>query len=671
MGVRVVRIVVGAFLSYIGVAVFQTWPLARHLSTHLSGLPGGDAGVYVWNTWVFRHQLVDLGQSPFSTGTVLPLDGDTSLSLHNYTIFADLLTLPLQPLVGVVAAFNLVYILNVALCGLGMFLLASRFTDRKAEAWLAGLLFACSPFLVARGASHFSLAAAAPLPFFLYFLDRAWSGTRLRDAVAAGIVLAWAACSDPYYGVYCVMLAAVYIAGHVIVVSPNRARATPRHVRMLIDLTITALVAIIVAVRGLSDGVVTIGGLVITMRTLYTPVLLLTILVLARAALTLRPTIRLRPVPMPSRLIVAGAVAALSAALLLLPELYAMVVLAAEGRFTTPPVLWRSSAPGLDLLAFLLPNPNHPLAPHAIVQWLASRPGGFDENVASVSFVAVLVIAAAWALAGFRASRLWVAITLLFGLLALGPFVEVAGWRTSIPTPWTLLRYVPFIGEARMPQRFAVVVSLGLAVIFASALTALGRRFPQSRQRLLVTVAVLLVIELLPAPRRLYSAAIPDLYRVVAADPRPVRVLELPFGIRDGLSSMGNFTAASQFYQTFHGKPLLGGYLSRVPQDTKDFYRSKPMLRALIAFSERRTPRPEVYARARAAADDFLDDAKVGYVVLDTGRATPELRTFAIETLGLTRIARNGTLELYRPRTVAGEGNAENGARREQAPPAP
>ena len=84
--------------------------------------------------------------------------------------------MPLQSFAGVVMSFNVVYVINVALSGLGMFLLAHRVTGRVAEAWLAGLMFAWAPFLVARGASHFSLAAAAPLPFFLYWLEQWWRG---------------------------------------------------------------------------------------------------------------------------------------------------------------------------------------------------------------------------------------------------------------------------------------------------------------------------------------------------------------------------------------------------------------------------------------------------------------------------------------------------------------
>ena len=43
-----------------------------------------------------------------------------------------------------------------------------------------------------------------------------------------------------------------------------------------------------------------------------------------------------------------------------------------------------------------------------------------------------------------------------------------------------------------------------------------------------------------------------------------MRVLNLPFGFRDGEWSQGDFSAATQFFQTVHEKPLIGGYLSRI-----------------------------------------------------------------------------------------------------------
>ncbi len=64
-----------------------------------------------------------------------------------------------------------------------------------------------------------------------------------------------------------------------------------------------------------------------------------------------------------------------------------------------------------------------------------------------------------------------------------------------------------------------------------------------TRRPHLLTLAIgtLLFVELLPAPRILHSAEIPAVYRMIAADPRPVRVLSLPFGLRDGLTSRGKY----------------------------------------------------------------------------------------------------------------------------------
>ena len=56
------------------------------------------------------------------------------------------------------------------------------------------------------------------------------------------------------------------------------------------------------------------------------------------------------------------------------PLLYAAAVRLIDGEFDTPKIYWRSSPSGIDLLALLLPNPNHPLAPDAFAQWLTKRP---------------------------------------------------------------------------------------------------------------------------------------------------------------------------------------------------------------------------------------------------------------------------------------------------------
>jgi hypothetical protein len=635
-----------AFVSFLLLALVQNWPLPLHLSSALTGTPAGDTGVYVWNTWVFRHELVDHGTWPFRTATILPLGGPVDLTQENYTVVADLLTIPLQPLVGVVAAFNLVYLLNAALAGFGMYLLARRFTGRPAESWLAALLFACSPFLVTRGAGHFSLAAAAPLPLFVFFVDRTWHTARVRDALAVGATMAWAGFSDPYFGVYCVMVGIVYGSTKVLDVRVERVRRAPRG-RLAIDLAITVLAAAIGGIHLFAGGELRAGGLRLPMHSLYTPVLLLTALVLARLALAWRVRAAWHWPPETRRILRMSGVAVAAASLLLAPELFGIGRLLVRGELVTVPVLWRSSAPGLDVLAFVLPNPNHPLAPHWIPAWFARQPARYVESVASLSWVAIATIVFAWRRASYRPERLWLVVTIGFAWLALGPFLIVAGVLTYIPTPWTGLRYLPIIGEARMPPRFAVVAVMGLAMLFASALVALGRRRPDRRGRWLAGIGLALAFELLAAPRPLFPADVPAVFRTIAADPRDRSVLSLPFGLRDGLVTAGGFSPASQFYQTVHGKTIVGGYLSRIPRRSWAVYRAQPVVTALIDLSDGKVLADEARRAAAASAGDFVRRTKLGYVVEDTRTTSDDLRQFAIATLHLTLLSASGPYRLY------------------------
>jgi hypothetical protein len=636
--------------AFVLVAALQAWPLPLSLSTRLTGQPTGDAGVYVWNLWVFRHQLVAERALPTRTMAILPLDGPTDLSLHNYTVFSDLLALPLLSWLDVVTTFNVVYLFNVALAGFGLYLLARRLTGRTWESFIAGAVFACSPFLVARSAAHFSLVAAAPLPFFLLFLLRAWDTRRLGDAAAVGVSVAWAAYCDPYYAVYCVMLGLAVALGRMSSLQAERLAASGRRTaRRAIDVSIALLIAVIVLVGVVGGGQIEVGPLRVSMRSLYTPMLLLTVLILVRAAVSVRFRWARRPLP-PARWMAGAGLAAVGvAAALLSPQLLALAERQAEGRMVSAPILWRSSPPGVDLVSLLAPNPHHPLAPDRLRQWMAARPNGLVDQVASLSWVGVVIVVLAWRRAALRLPPLWLAMTLGFALLSLGPFIQIAGLNTHVPTPWAVLRYVPMIGAARMPSRMAIVATLGFSVLVAMALAALTTRFAARRRLVIAGAAAALAVELLPIPRTLFSAEIPTIYDTVRADRRPVRVLELPTGVRDGLSSLGNFNASAQFHQAYHEKGIVGGYLSRVSQQTRQFHLDLPVFGTLMALSARDTVSAQELDAARAGAPAFLERANVGYVVLHSERISPELRAFAVEAFGLRHVGTDRGRELYLP----------------------
>ena len=529
--------------GYIATALVFSWPLVLHLSTTLTGPPDGDTGVYVWNQWVFQHEILVHRRLPFFTDSIFSLTQEANLSLHNYTAFQNLVALPLSGLLGVVATFNVVFLFMSVLTAYTTFLLARHVTGRSAEAWLAGLLFAWSPVLVTRGMGHFSMVAAAPLAVFLLVLMKADGHERFRDAALLGAVVAWAATTDVYYGVYCLLIGAAFLVARVFAIHASPQSGRSRAVRWAIDVLLLCVAGLVSAIAVTGGFTSTIFGLSISARSLYTPVLILTALALMRAAWYLRASPRPGAGHEAWRLAFLTLATGLVTTALLSPVLYA-VGKRITGNLVVPGTPWRSSPAGVDLLALVLPNPNHPLTPDWIAGWLRSFPGGFLEGVVSIPFVVVAVLIIAWR-TGWRPSRWWAALAVVFGAVALGPFVHVAGINTYIPGPWAVLRYVPLLGLARTPSRFSVVMMLAVAVLFAVALEWFGRTYPKRRRLVLGVVASLLLAELLPAPVTLHSAAVPQFYRQVAAAPESVRVLELPTGVRDGTLERRKLLSAS------------------------------------------------------------------------------------------------------------------------------
>ena len=529
------------------------------------------------------------------------------------------------------------------------FILARRVTGgATAEAWLAGLAFAWAPLMVARSTGHFSLVAAAPLPAFLWCLHRLDRSERLRDSVLAGAVVAWAAFCDAYYAVYCLMIGTLYVTSRVLRFEwrPEWRQGPGRWMLDLCILLAAGMVAGLMLGRG---GRVELLGVPVSVRGLYTPMFVLTVLVLARVLITLRPHIARVTLPDPRAIgavrrrrhhrrggAVAGALRRVAADARRLAGCRRRSTGAAVRRgwtcsrssSRTPRTRWSTWLAGSAQLA---------------------APTVFVEHTASLSLVALAVVVfGAWRL-GLRPAG-WVTLTVVFGLLALGPFVHRRRRQHVCPRSVgaAALRAGRSAWRAR-PTRFAIVAALGLTMLFALALAECGRRWPHRRRQVLAVTAVALLVELWPAPRPLYSAAISPVYDLVRADPRDVRILELPFGVRDGTSSEGDFSARYQFNQTRHGKPLMGGYLSRVSARRVREVKETPMLSALLALSEDRTLPPADLEGLRHGAPAFVDTARLGWVVVHPSRTPRALHDFVLQALALEFVASDEDILLYRP----------------------
>ena len=639
-------------VSYAIAAAILTWPLVRHLTTTLLGDPAGDTGVYVWNLWIFRHELVLHSHFPFSTDHIFAYTGGVDFSLHNYTPLAGLVGLPLVPWLGVVGAFNVALLAFLTTSGVGVFLLGRQIGLRSVTAWAAGVLFIAAPLVTARETAHLSLITNAALPLFLCALLRTFDRPRLRSGVLVGFLVAVATYSDAYYGIYCVMMGAFLLAWRFLRLERKGLGATPSRAIRAIDV-VCLIVAAVVFWQVVSRTTVFFIGPIRVTVSLYTPMLVLVLLGGLRVWLTWRPSLRVDDPESQLRALIGPGILAVTVCLALLTPILAGVASRyAQGRLPNVVTYWRSSPRGVDLLAYVVPNPNHMWFGRWTERWLLPPAAdSFPEFVASFSLVALAAIA----LAAWRRvlPRMWVAFTAVFVLLSLGPFIHVAGVNTFVIGPWALLRYVPMIGMARAPSRFAIVAAMGLSLLFAFALDAWLASGHKRWKISAGLLGLLIALEVVPGQRRLHSAEVPEVYRLIATVDGPDeqgRLLELPTGVRDGTSSIGDFSASTEFFQTIHRRPLVGGYLSRVSELRKRENLQSPVLRALYALSERPGPLPDdVVAEARRSRDAFLARSCVAYVIVDKRRASSELRAFALDVLTLVSVHEDDRYELLTP----------------------
>ena len=319
--------------------------------------------------------------------------------------------------------------------------------------------------------------------------------------------------------------------------------------------------------------------------------LVLALLVGARILLAAQPRLNWRPAGWSLQTLRVFAAAAVVMAALLSPVLYAFGERVLSGNAELPPVLWRSSPPGVDLLALVLPNPTHPLWGESvrtlIERWSGQagrvpRDGGLDLARGAERH---------------RARRLVRRLAPVGDPGRLDDLLRLARARSVRPRR-RLQHAVPdAVGGSALragPRHGAVARAVhparnaGRDGAVRPRARPPGEAVPERRRGLLALVAVLLAVELVPAPRVLYSAAIPSIYQRIASDPRPrIRVLELPTGVRDGTSSLGNFNARTQYFQTAHGKAIVGGYLSRVSPRRKAANRRMPVMNALMSLQRR------------------------------------------------------------------------------------
>ena len=548
-----------AFVVYVVLTLVMTWPLAAGLTRDVPG----DFGDPLFTSWVMSWDATHLGPGWWSANIFAP--HPLSLAYSEHFLPQALQTLPVYAATkNPILAYNLLFLSTFALSGLGMFLLGRELTGSAAAGFAAGLAFAFAPYRLAN-IPHLQVLSSAWMPFVLFGLHRHFATGRVRPL--AGAAVAWFVqnLSCGYYLLFFTPIVVLYLAWEL--TRRGLWRDPPALIRA------GAAIAI----------------------------------VLAATAPFLLPYLELRRLGFNPR--------SLAETRRFSADVYAY--------FTADPNLrlWGSIArawpkgegllfPGLTIVALAMFGATRP-GPAAVFggparagysRWLAVAIAGVvvalllgysirlpGIKITSLSRVlTVCAIAGAIVLGLSReardAARRWLmspagifsAITLFAFVMSLGPDIHALGRPVTTTSLYALFHdHVPGFDGVRVPARYGMIVTLGLAALAALGVAASDRRH-HTRVSAIAGALILLEALAVPVPLNQNSTdytqagltplpaavatgpAAPAVYRFAAQLPSSAVLIELPLG-------EPAFDVRYMFYSTLHWRRLVNGYSGGAP----------------------------------------------------------------------------------------------------------
>lgn len=236
------RTKLGILLAYALIVILMTWPAPLNLSQRLIG-NNLDDWIFYWNNWWFEQAIAE-GHSWFSTPYLFYPQG-TDLTTHSSSFLNSLLALIIKPLLGPVAAYNLVFLFGLWVSAVGMFLLVEDLTRVPSAAFLAGFIFAFAPYHLSQALAHAHLGSIHWWPFYVLFLRRALRRCQIADAMLAGLFAALNLWSGLQLAVLLALWTAAYISWYIL----RRRDGTSEYGRFCLGvISITGLVGIITLV---------------------------------------------------------------------------------------------------------------------------------------------------------------------------------------------------------------------------------------------------------------------------------------------------------------------------------------------------------------------------------------------------------------------------------------
>jgi len=194
---------------YAIITLAMTYPL---IFVWRSAIPGwaGDGEMFVWSLWWMKYALVNLHSNPGLT-TYIFYPSTVNLLSADSTPMNGLLSVALQPLLGVLGSYDALYLFSFIGSGIGTYMLLRYKNCSKSAAFLGGAIFAFAPYRFAHGFGHFGLLTTEWIPFFALYLVRSIREARSLYFVLTPLFFFMTVYSEAYYALHLAMLFVVIL----------------------------------------------------------------------------------------------------------------------------------------------------------------------------------------------------------------------------------------------------------------------------------------------------------------------------------------------------------------------------------------------------------------------------------------------------------------------------
>jgi hypothetical protein len=224
---------------YLALTVLLTYPLVQQFTTHVPG-DGSDDPALVWNLWWVKHAIIDLHSNPLLCGYMFyPLGID--LTFYTLTILNAFASVPLQPLLGLVSANNVIVFASFVLAAYGAYLLGRYLLPREVHPsapFLVGLVYAFSSNrFVYASLGQFNILSTQWIPFYVLFLIKSRRNPKsLYCPLLAAVFLLFNGYTEFTYASFLLVFTVIYVL-YWLVVDGWR-----KNVRFLTNLALIGLI---------------------------------------------------------------------------------------------------------------------------------------------------------------------------------------------------------------------------------------------------------------------------------------------------------------------------------------------------------------------------------------------------------------------------------------------